>query len=671
MKKTKLKLILNSNSYRIYTDNGIEYCRFKKKYYPLTEIENVINSYKAAAVFIRGVNTKRRRGGGGGLMNSEEKRIFDDEVKKRDALMNARLKEIENKKVAAKRAEEEAAARKREAATAAKKREEEEEVAKKREEEAAAEAAVAAKREEEAAAAVEKKEATANEVSKVSDKKKVSNGKEDLELLLNINSKEENINLLNENLLHFSNAYNLNRLQELIRTNLTTDTPRNINGINKKISDFNKFFDKTVIKEEFIKIIIEGIKGNTIVSYQNIIIKKIIQISIEVNGTQKTMLNHFKDIMDHSGQGKSAEMILEDIINNAFNKTIKQVKVKGDMKKEKPANEAATATKKREEEAAARKRDEEAARARAEAEAREAAKREEERVEREAQEKQKREEKAAARARAEAEAGGGATLEEARLEREAQEEQKRQQEAAARARVEAEAGRKATLEEKRIEEEAAAKKREEEEAAAEAAAAKRTITQNEIKTPEILSPDINNIYLRYIFEKSTTDKNYLNENTIKELKEYENICDAVNRLMIYLTDTAKDIKDTNYTDETLCDEYNIYFKSLVFTPQILDAIESDTDTAKQTLTKSYIKALNKELPTLFANIKNKNKYKELLGIKGGDNNYKTAIDNIFNYTESSDESDMLYDSDISEESIISIRSDYSEDLITPLLASQT
>ena len=46
MKKTQFKLILNSNSYRIYTDNGIEYCRFKKKYYPLDEMENVINSYK-------------------------------------------------------------------------------------------------------------------------------------------------------------------------------------------------------------------------------------------------------------------------------------------------------------------------------------------------------------------------------------------------------------------------------------------------------------------------------------------------------------------------------------------------------------------------------------------------------------------------------------------------
>jgi len=53
MKKTKFKLILNSNSYRIYTDNGIEYCRFKKKYYPLNEMENVINSYK-----IGGANAK-------------------------------------------------------------------------------------------------------------------------------------------------------------------------------------------------------------------------------------------------------------------------------------------------------------------------------------------------------------------------------------------------------------------------------------------------------------------------------------------------------------------------------------------------------------------------------------------------------------------------------------
>ena len=141
--------------------------------------------------------------------------------------------------------------------------------------------------------------------------------------------------------------------------------------------------------------------------------------------------------------------------------------------------------------------------------------------------------------------------------------------------------------------------------------------------------------------------------------------------MLYLTKTATKIKVDNYTDETQCNEYNIYFKTLVFTDKILDRIDIDTDAARKSLTKKYIKALYKEFPTLFENIKDKAKYKTLLGIQGGDNNYKTAIDNIFNYTESSDESDILYDSDISEESIISIRSDYSEDLITPLLAPQT
>ncbi len=218
------------------------------------------------------------------------------------------------------------------------------------------------------------------------------------------------------------------------------------------------------------------------------------------------------------------------------------------------------------------------------------------------------------------------------------------------------------------------------------------LTQNEIKTPQILSPDIDdilkkinenkidNIYLRYIYEKSASNKNYLNENTIKNLQEYKNICDAVNRLMIYLTETANNIKADNYTNETQCDEYNKYFKTLVFTNKILDEIIKDNE--KQSLTKKYIKALNelnRELPTLFKKVEEP-KYKNaienntlasLIPIQGGDNNYKTAIDNIFNYTESSDESDILYDSDISEESIISIRSDYSEDLITPLLTPQT
>lgn len=187
--------------------------------------------------------------------------------------------------------------------------------------------------------------------------------------------------------------------------------------------------------------------------------------------------------------------------------------------------------------------------------------------------------------------------------------------------------------------------------------------------------EIPKIYAYYLYFKRNKDtQEEIIEEITKDIlepkyKKYEDICEAVNRLMIYLTTTAKKIRDTNYTNETLCDEYNIYFKSLVFTPQILDAIEKDKN--KQELTKNYIKALNKELPTLFANINDKNKYNDLLGIKGGDNNYKTSIDNIFNYTESSDESDILYDSDISEESIISIRSDYSEDLITPLLTPQT
>jgi hypothetical protein len=85
-----------------------------------------------------------------------------------------------------------------------------------------------------------------------------------------------------------------------------------------------------------------------------------------------------------------------------------------------------------------------------------------------------------------------------------------------------------------------------------------------------------------------------------------------------------------------------------------------------------MKQLFTKLPEVFYQVKNKDKLNKLLFLKqtGGNNNYKTLIDNIFNYTEDSDEYDILYDSDISEESTISIRSDYSEDLITPLLSSQ-
>ena len=177
------------------------------------------------------------------------------------------------------------------------------------------------------------------------------------------------------------------------------------------------------------------------------------------------------------------------------------------------------------------------------------------------------------------------------------------------------------------------------------------------------------IYAYYLYLKHKAINKIKEDILVSEYKQYQNICDAINRLMLYLTDTAKDIKVDNYTDETQCNEYNIYFETLVFTNEILDGITKDTN--KQELTKKYIRALYKELPTVFENVKDKSKLTNLLKTQGGDNNYKTAIDNIFNYTESSDESDILYDSDISEESIISIRSDYSEDLITPLLAPQT
>ena len=85
-----------------------------------------------------------------------------------------------------------------------------------------------------------------------------------------------------------------------------------------------------------------------------------------------------------------------------------------------------------------------------------------------------------------------------------------------------------------------------------------------------------------------------------------------------------------------------------------------------------MKQLFTKLPEVFNEVENKETLYKLLysPLKGGNNNYKTLIDNIFNYTEDSDEYDILYDSDISEESTISIRSDYSEDLITPLLTSQ-
>ena len=200
------------------------------------------------------------------------------------------------------------------------------------------------------------------------------------------------------------------------------------------------------------------------------------------------------------------------------------------------------------------------------------------------------------------------------------------------------------------------------------------------------------IYTYYFYVKYITYTTYTDDTAtiliqIKNKHEkhkdtYTDICDAVNKLMIYLTGTATKIQIEYYTDKKLCEEYTIYFNTLVFNTEMIRAIMrkiNDPADSSGQLTKKYMRALKglkgfvKLCPNVFKHVDQAtlDDLYELLGIQGGDNNYKTAIDNIFNYTESSDESDILYDSDISEESIISIRSDYSEDLITPLLTPQT
>ena len=50
MKRTKYKLIVKLKPYTIYSHNNLEYFRFKNKYYPIEEIEDVINSYKKGGV---------------------------------------------------------------------------------------------------------------------------------------------------------------------------------------------------------------------------------------------------------------------------------------------------------------------------------------------------------------------------------------------------------------------------------------------------------------------------------------------------------------------------------------------------------------------------------------------------------------------------------------------
>ena len=191
------------------------------------------------------------------------------------------------------------------------------------------------------------------------------------------------------------------------------------------------------------------------------------------------------------------------------------------------------------------------------------------------------------------------------------------------------------------------------------------------------------IYTRYIYVKYI--QNYSDnikekeeeEKIIKEIieknkiNEYKDICDAINMLMVYLTTTARDIQE-KYIDQEKCEEYKSYYETLVFNNKIIEEIEKNKDKDNYKYTIEYMKQLNTTLPKVFDGVENKKELDELLFSKqkGGNNNYKTLIDNIFNYTEDSDEYDILYDSDISEESTISIRSDYSEDLITPLLTSQ-
>ena len=152
-------------------------------------------------------------------------------------------------------------------------------------------------------------------------------------------------------------------------------------------------------------------------------------------------------------------------------------------------------------------------------------------------------------------------------------------------------------------------------------------------------------------------------------------------LIVYLTTTARDIQE-KYIDRKeceeyrkKCEEYKLYYETLVFNDKIIEKIKEIKGEGNCNYTIEYMKQLFTKLPEVFDKVKEKDTLDaldELLFPKqtGGNNNYKTLIDNIFNYTEDSDEYDILYDSDISEESTISIRSDYSEDLITPLLTSQ-
>ena len=334
----------------------------------------------AAAVFIRGVNTKRggrgggREGGGGRILFAQdedyEKRISDrdkrvdaykESVRRQREAEEAKRKAEADKAAADKAAADKAAADK---AAAAKKEEEEakkveEEAKRKAQEEAKRKAQEEAKRKapgkanrkasgeanrkaqeeakRKAAAALinEQQEKSRVEQEKKAMKnmemenihRKVIQEKMDLELLVADYGIDVTISLLNKKLVDFSNEHNLGRLGQLFDEREENKYIRKkIDKINTKILNFNNnFFNNKVIKNSFIKIIRNMIAGNSAgASYQEIIITEIIKITVE--GNDKTMESNFKDIMDRGIIGRSDSYFLKGIIKKAFEATIIEMK---------------------------------------------------------------------------------------------------------------------------------------------------------------------------------------------------------------------------------------------------------------------------------------------------------------------------------------------------------
>jgi len=89
----------------------------------------------------------------------------------------------------------------------------------------------------------------------------------------------------------------------------------------------------------------------------------------------------------------------------------------------------------------------------------------------------------------------------------------------------------------------------------------------------------------------------------------------------------------------------LYFKTLVLTDNIIDAIittnvPTNDNNLSFKLTKYFIKQLKTKLSEVFKEEKLDKLLQEEKTQKSG-NNYKTMINNIFNYTESSEESYIL------------------------------